>query len=380
MIKNKQDKYLFKIVSICSIGTILILIVWMLLFFQINFHKNTIIEVFSRNQLEDTINFTDQVERFFIHAIKEESLSYEEAQKKVIDEIFQKKINSDNQYVFFYEINDVLFEKDETTSKHYQQKTIEEVFDLWQYEGAQSLERFKKGILQKNQGIEQVIKNPHAGTEVITWSYFNIDNRHYIVGTAVLKSYLLTKLSISKHITSMYLLGGLWTLIIAILCIVFSLYIFFSAQNTKKLQMDIKNKNLQVEEFDNRLVAMQKVVQKTQIYDLPTGVYNKNFFDSMIMKANTEANFPLSMLSIRLVDQGEIQETTLKQVADCLKEQTHKDQFIARIAEDEFIMVIFDTNKNRVLKTMNTIEEEIKQKIDPNIHLMIDIAFKEAVS
>ena len=83
-------------------------------------------------------------------------------------------------------------------------------------------------------------------------------------------------------------------------------------------------------------------------YDSLTGLYNRSFFDEELKRLDTERMLPLSLImgdtnGLKLINDtfGHLEgDRLLKEVARVLKEVCRKEDIIARIGGDEFVMIL----------------------------------------
>ncbi|WP_069999812.1 diguanylate cyclase [Cellulosilyticum sp. I15G10I2] len=362
MRNNKEEKYLFKIFSICSVVTLLIIVLGTLLVYQMNDHKNTLVEVFANEQQMEVTRLAEEAEQLLADAVAEDKNTFKIAETKVIDEIIKTQVNSHNQYIFFYDREGVLFEKDASTTQKYQDKSINALFDKWRYEGGQDLEAAEQLMNQGISGTATVIKQSDKGKEVLAWTFLNAGEAQYIIGIATLETYMLTTLRIPQHFTRIYMLGTFIALGIVVLSILFSIYIFDAAKKANGFKNEIKNKNLQIEKFSTQINAMQQVTQTASIYDLASGVYNREFFDNLMTKLNIETFLPLTFIRISLTsssdtDESVLSEEILKDVAKLVGEKSRKSDIVARLNQNELVLVMLQADKELAQKFIDDVKE-----------------------
>lgn len=133
------------------------------------------------------------------------------------------------------------------------------------------------------------------------------------------------------------------------------------------------------------LKEYQNTILTLSIMDTPTGVYNRNYFETQLKDIK---NHPLDGLSFLMVDfdglklindtQGhKAGDYYLKTVADLLKEAFDQAEFVARIGGDEFIVVLRDWTEAQVLDTKKAIKKRIAllNKDEKTIPFSISIGF-----
>lgn len=106
--------------------------------------------------------------------------------------------------------------------------------------------------------------------------------------------------------------------------------------------------------------------------DKLTGLYNRRFYEEVIKSLDTKGNLPISIImgdvnGLKLTNDGfghEAGDRLLRKIADILKSESRKNDIVARVGGDEFIIVlpetdIFDTEKivDRIKVKCNREEE-----------------------
>jgi len=133
--------------------------------------------------------------------------------------------------------------------------------------------------------------------------------------------------------------------------------------------------------------AWQAEIEHLSFHDQLTGLYNRHYMDKILLQLDQEKYLPLGLMFIDVNglkltndafghDKGDL---LLKKVAEVLKECVHKNDFVCRIGGDEYIVIMPNTNKEKVAQLEKSILAKIStEKIESvNISLAIGAAIKE---
>jgi len=100
-------------------------------------------------------------------------------------------------------------------------------------------------------------------------------------------------------------------------------------------------------------------------YDSLTGLYNRSFFDEELKRLDTERMLPLSLImgdtnGLKLINDtfGHLEgDRLLKKVARVLKEGCRKEDIIARVGGDEFVMILPHVDREETKSIVRRIRE-----------------------
>lgn len=108
-------------------------------------------------------------------------------------------------------------------------------------------------------------------------------------------------------------------------------------------------------------------IQYLSFHDQLTGLYNRRFFEEELRRVDTKKNLPITLV---MIDVNGLKLTNdafghlagdrlLQRVAEILKEECRKDDFIARIGGDEFVILLPKTSSEETAVILNRINEAI---------------------
>ncbi len=108
--------------------------------------------------------------------------------------------------------------------------------------------------------------------------------------------------------------------------------------------------------------------------DKLTGLYNRRFYEEIIKNLDTKENLPISIImgdvnGLKLANDGfghDAGDRLLRKIADILKSEARKNDIVARVGGDEFIIVLPQTDISETEKIVDRIKIKCnKEKEDP---------------
>lgn len=159
-------------------------------------------------------------------------------------------------------------------------------------------------------------------------------------------------------------------------------FIFFQAS----LLFDTFNKPIGAISSAHDITESKKTqaeVEYLSIHDKLTGLYNRAFFEEMLLKYDIrKENFPLSIIivdinGLRLANDALgycIGDQILINVAQIIKKTAREEDVIARWGGDEFIMLLPNNDKDEVSSIGIKIKEECRKLKNMNLPFQIDIS------
>lgn len=365
---KKQDRIVFEIFTISIIAIAAIAAIWYAAVSEINNHRENTINAFFKQQYSENSKLADNVKIVMEGYMKEDKVDLKTAEKNIITDVIKKEINSNNKYIFFYDINNVLFEKSDSNTKKYGNKTLKEVFNLWEYNGGNDLSDFRKVINKKQDGTAEIMKDNKKGNEILSWCFFKVSNKTYILGMSTSESYLLNDISFDKHVIRFYTFILILTAMFAATFIAFVLYMFFLRKKVSELKKELQNRRIQVEETASKLKETEQSLKIASMYDAVTKVYNSQFLHILLSKINFELFLPMAIIVIKIEEIQAINEAfghdkfegTLIKTAELLKEYQREKNIISRISDDEFVLALVSTDEKAAYKILNELQEKIE--------------------
>lgn len=365
---KKQERIVFEIFIITILAVVVVAALWYAAVSEINNHKENTINAFLKQQYSENSNLADKVKIVMEGYMKDYKLDLKSTEKNIIKNVIKKETNSNNKYIFFYDTNHVLFEKSDSNTKKYSDKTLTEVFNLWEYNGGNNLDDLKKLINTKQDGTAEIMKDSKNGNEILSWCFFKVSNKTYILGMSTSESYLLNDISFDKHVVRFYTFILIFTMMFAATFIAFVLYIFFSHKKVSELKKELQNRRIQIEEVASKLKEMEQSLKRASVYDAVTKVYNRQFLHILLSKINSELFFPIAIIVINIEGIQKINKTfghnkgdeTLIKTAELLKEYCGQNNIISRINDNEFALVLVSINERDAYKILDELQDKIE--------------------
>jgi diguanylate cyclase (GGDEF)-like protein len=123
-------------------------------------------------------------------------------------------------------------------------------------------------------------------------------------------------------------------------------------------------------------------------HDHLTGLYNRRFFEEELKRLDTEKNLPLSIImcdinGLKLIndsfghDSGDV---LLKKAAEIIRKACRKEDIIARMGGDEFVVILPRTTADDTLKVSDHIKEMASKEKVANIELSISYGYETKTS
>lgn len=391
MKKKKQANFLLRIFIIFVITVVSISVCWVGIFYETDDHEKNIIKAFSDSQYDNAVHLADIVQYHMEEYIKEGKYSTYEAEKKVSKDILMKETNSQNKYVFFYNTNHVVFERNEANTTSYGDKNIKEIFDFWEYNGGDNLNAAKKLISEGISSSAEIKKSNKTDMEIMSWSFFQVEGKKYLVGLCESENYLLEATAFNQHKIRMFAIGAAFTVVLIVLSSLFILNIFLYFRRIFKLESQLENKNMQTEELVSESITMKDAIKSASIKDAVTGVYNREFLYSVIRKMDNEVFLPIAVVTVTLRDIGSINDTLgyekgeeiLNDTVQIFKKNFTELDIISRTDDNEFVIIMVNTDEKGAAERTEKIIDDIKKSyvgIICNVALGISVKFKSEES
>ncbi|RMD04804.1 GGDEF domain-containing protein [Clostridium autoethanogenum] len=385
MKKRASENYLIKILLIFIITAAFISALWLDIFYEIGNHKKNIIDAFSREQYSTTNQLSDRLQESLNDYVQNKGLTLHLAEEKVISEIIKKEINSQNKYMFFYNSKHILFERNYLTTEEYKGKGLKDSFNLWEYNGGGNLDEVKGLMNSGISGKGEIVKDSKEGKEIVSWCFFKVLNEKYVIGMSTSENYLFRETLFNQHVVRLYILGGIATMAIIILSAAFSLYLYLMFKKVKSLTNQLKNKNIQVQNFVSAISQVEKAARKATICDPLTGVYNRKFFYTILPKMNEELFFPITVIRVSIegiknvnnvLGRGKGDEV-LVELAEILLESCNESDIVSRISDNKFVLIMINTGREAAFRKVDEIGEKIRSSfIVPICSIFFGVAVK----
>lgn len=157
-------------------------------------------------------------------------------------------------------------------------------------------------------------------------------------------------------------------------------YDYFSKPFTEeamKISLPLKIKNAL------ELMKRNEEIIYLSYNDKLTGLYNRRYYEEVIKRLDTKGNLPISIImgdvnGLKLTNDGfghEVGDKLLKKIADILKSECRKDDIVARVGGDEFIIVLPETSIEETEKIVDRIKVKCNKEKEEPIKPSVSIGF-----
>lgn len=133
-----------------------------------------------------------------------------------------------------------------------------------------------------------------------------------------------------------------------------------------------------IEDINTRKLTEEKM-NYLSYHDQLTGLYNRRFYEEELKRLDHKRNYPLALImadlnGLKLINDAfghTMGDTLLIEAAKSFKEVCRKDEIIARIGGDEFIILLTNTTDENVCKLIDRMNDSLSNKKVDNISLSI---------
>jgi len=134
-------------------------------------------------------------------------------------------------------------------------------------------------------------------------------------------------------------------------------------------------------------ITERKKVEKQTLYlsfhDQLTGLYNRRFYEEELKRTDVPRNLPISIIMADLDDLKLTNDTfghqagdeLLKALANVLKNVCRKDEIVARIGGDEFVILLPKTGSQGAEKLVERIKSEISKNEVSGVNLSVSFGW-----
>jgi diguanylate cyclase (GGDEF)-like protein len=120
-----------------------------------------------------------------------------------------------------------------------------------------------------------------------------------------------------------------------------------------------------IKEIENKLFFLSS-------HDSLTGLYSRNYFEENLTKIDSPKHCPISILmadikGLKLINDAfgnSRGDEILRHTADCIQKNCSSQDIAARWGGDEFIVMLFNTDADRVKTLIEKIDRECKKTVD----------------
>lgn len=371
-------------IFLLSIATAVFLtIVWILVVNGNNDYRQTTIDTFASYQESLLDETASKAKTSLQEAFAGGNLTRGQAEQKMVNDVVKKAIISASKYYFLFSGNTLIFEKDEQTTAEIYGAKISDLIREWKLQGGQDIEGFETLLAQGKNGTKIFSRNSQDVREIVSIEIFTVNNVRYILGLSTQEDYVLRISNVSKHLTYIMLLTAAFTAATLLLSLSLGLKIYFSARRNNKANLEIFDKNHQIQSLEEKLVKKSDAAQKASIYDSITGLYNPKFFDAMLPKLKEDLFWPVSSLVICVNGLATVHEHSgyftsdelMVKIANVVEKSCIETDIAARTNYNEITVMMVNTDEEDGYAFAENIRRQFLGICDlPSVSLSFGIA------
>lgn len=299
------------------------------------------------------------------------------AQENAINGVMENAEVSNSRFWLFGSENEIIFFQDDRTTEIYKEKTFSELFDEYQVKGGENIDKLSDIMESQKDGSVSYTRSKNAEEEIISLSFFKVNNKQYLVGVSTTEQYFFSLTDIYRDRIYLYALVGLLSSVIFIMLFYFLLEIQRKDNKISEYFNTLQMKNRQVEELSQRNSQYNSINSSNNlIYDQLTNVYSKQFFFAVLNNISKSRIQQVSVILIHLRDlRCDLSINDIKQAADILKNLLSEKQVITRIEYSDFAIVLFKTDLEKAYEVAACLEQELLSKFE---NISADVNIKDA--
>ncbi|MEZ0536418.1 HD domain-containing phosphohydrolase [Caldicellulosiruptoraceae bacterium PP1] len=198
----------------------------------------------------------------------------------------------------------------------------------------------------------------------------------YVKGIPEIEAYIGTGMYTQTTFKNLYTLLNIQRLILILSFLFVIMFILIYTQNLNKNYLLLKNEIIRRKQLEeelikekNDLINYQKQLDYIAIHDLLTGLYNYNYFTSLISSFPQNESLPLSIIMFDVNGLKLINDTMghtygdklLVSFAKILLSSKRKNDIAIRIGGDEFLLILPNTNHKKAEEITDTIKRNIEK-------------------
>lgn len=381
---NLKMKISYKVeILIISILTIaLILLGWAYIFQETNQYKDSTVEAYGFNQEILVDQVAKSVKESLTASAAREGYPAEAAEEAVVTDIIKNAENSGSRYWFFYSPDGVVFEKNDEETRNVRGKSITELVSYWKLQGGNGMGAFEEMLIQERNGSSVFTKNNKTGSEIVSLKYFTIGDRSYCLGMATQEAFVMNTARVNEHVLYLWTFSALVSLNILIFALLLCLRIHRDQKESGKLNQSLVNKSLQIQELNRKLASKSEAVQNASVYDSLTRLYNRKFFDNLLLRVNHDLLQPVSIVVLDINGLGVLNASEGYDAGDRLLEKTaeilHRacidTDVVARTGSSEFTILMTGTRETEAYGTAKNIRRQFDSLEKAELTLSVGVA------
>ena len=301
------------------------------------------------------------------------------AQTNAIRGIMEKAEVSNSRFWLLGAENEIIFFQDDRNSEIYNEITFSELLDEYRVKGGENIDKLSELIESQINGSISYTRSTNAEKEIISLSFFKVNNKQYLVGVSTTEQYFFSLTDIYRDRIYLYALVGLLCSVIFVILLYFLLEIQGKDNKITEYFNIIQMKNRQVEELSQRSSQLSSLNSADNlIYDQLTNVYSKQFFFALLDNISKSNISQVRVILIHLRDpRCDLSINDIKDAADILKKSIAENQIATRIEYSDFAIVLFKTDLESAYEVAASLEEKLLSKFE---NISADVKVKDVNS
>ncbi len=320
---------------------------------------------------------TDQLRKGYIEGIVKDNeyivhsmadrIAEEAADESEAAEIIEAAPPSGTRYWFLLSSDAVVFERDAAVTAKVASMSYSDLEDYYIRNGGSGARKLVELINLGEDFSAVVTKDSALGSEIISAVFIEIGGERFCIGTSVLQSYMFSTAKIGERIFILRTMTLLLCLVLAALTSYFASVNYRKTLKIHKLQDELKDKNIHVQEQEKRLSdAYSDDANKSN--DAFTGLYNRKFFDAVTAKLSERNAEKIGIIFIRIDNLAKLKSDKgyafanqlIMETADSLKKHGTAKDICARIRVNVFAVISLDTTNRLTLQHQKKLLNELK--------------------
>jgi diguanylate cyclase (GGDEF)-like protein/PAS domain S-box-containing protein len=130
---------------------------------------------------------------------------------------------------------------------------------------------------------------------------------------------------------------------------------------------------------------MEEELRQLSMHDILTGLYNRNFFETELVRLQESRMYPISIVMVDLNHLKIVNDSMghaagdelIRRAARVLKENFRAEDIIARYGGDEFVVLLPETGESTAMEKVKRLYEQVQAIGDPLFSLAVGAATGE---
>lgn len=157
-------------------------------------------------------------------------------------------------------------------------------------------------------------------------------------------------------------------------------YDYFSkplSEEALKISLPLKTKNA----ID--LMKRKEEIVYLSYHDQLTGLYNRRFFEEELSRLDVKRNFPLTIImgdlnGLKLINDSfghTLGDEVIRRVANVMKSGCRAEDIVARLAGDEFVILLSRTGESEAKQIVKRIKELLTKEVVGSIEVSVSLGY-----